>query len=355
MKKFLTLLPVVLCLFMLVGCVGTPVIYHSDCDCPTNSTNNNTDVPTVTGELKTGIAITTGIGESKDATTDKNGEGKYDVTMVAVLVDNDGIIRDCIIDGIATSVKFDAAGQITTDLTAAPATKNELGDKYGMVAYGGAKAEWYKQADALAKFAIGKTVKQLRDGAIDETGKAPAGSDLASSATIYLGGYVSAIEKAVANATTLGANGGDSLHMATETAINGSKNATASDAGITQLEATVAVMTMKDGKITSCVIDAVQAKINFDSTGKITSDLTAEPKTKNELGDKYGMVAYGGAIAEWDKQVASFARYIIGKTPEQVANIAVNERTVPTEVDLTSSVTIAIGNFKTLIGKAAAK
>lgn len=355
MKKISTLLPIILCFCMLVGCVGTPVIYHSDCDCPSDSANNNADAPIVTGELKTGIAITTGIDESKYATSDKNGEGKYDVTMVAVLVDNDGIIRDCIIDGIATSVKFDAAGQITTDLTVVPKTKNELGDKYGMVAYGGAKAEWYKQADALAKYAIGKTVKQLRDGAVDETGKAPAGSDLASSATIYLGGYVSAIEKAVANATTLGANGGDSLHMATEAAIKGSKSATASEAGTAQLEATVAVMTMKDGKITSCVIDAVQAKIGFDATGKITSDLNAAPKTKNELGDKYGMVAYGGAIAEWYKQAASFARYITGKTPEQVANIAVNERTVPTEADLTSSVTIAIGDFKTLIGKAAAK
>jgi predicted ATPase len=273
--------------------------------------------------------------------------------MVAVLVDKDGIIRDCIIDGIATSVKFDATGKITSDLTKAPQTKNELGDNYGMVAYGGAKAEWNVQAGALAKFAVGKTVKQLREGAVDETGKAPAGSDLASSATIYLGGYVSAIETAVAKATNLGAKSGDTLKLATVTAISSSASATAEKAGTTQLDATVTALTLKDGVITSCAIDAVQAKVNFDATGKVTSDLAAAVKTKNELGKDYGMVAWGQAKFEWNEQAASFAKYVTGKTPAQVAGIAVNEKTAPTEADLVASVTIAIGDFKTLIAKAA--
>ena len=128
------------------------------------------------GALKTGLAIVTGISDSKSATAEEAGEGKYDVTMVAVLVDDNGVIQDCIIDGIAASVNFDAAGAITSDLTAAPQTKNELGENYGMVAWGGAMAEWDEQAAALASFAVGKTVEELKSGAIDETGKAPAGS-----------------------------------------------------------------------------------------------------------------------------------------------------------------------------------
>ncbi len=357
MKKLFAFLSIALCICLFAGCAGTPVIYHMDCDCSTNSNTNSSDqTSTVTpaeGELKTGLAIVTGIKESANATADKNGEGKYDVTMVAVLVDNDGIIRDCIIDGIATSVKFDATGKITSDLTKAPQTKNELGDNYGMVAYGNAKSEWYVQAGALAKFAIGKTVKQLREGAVDETtGKAPAGSDLASSATIYLGGYVSAIETAVAKATNLGAKSGDTLKMSTVTAISSSASATAEKAGTTQLDATVTALTLKDGVITSCAIDSVQAKVNFDVTGKVTSDLTASVKTKNELGKDYGMVAWGQAKFEWNEQAASFAKYVTGKTPAQVAGIAVNEKTAPTEADLVASVTIAIGDFKTLIDKA---
>jgi hypothetical protein len=85
----------------------------------------------------------------------------------------------------------DATGKITGDLSAALVTKNDLGDNYMMQS-----GSWKKQAGALAAYATGKTVAELKNGAIDETGKAPAGSDLASSASIYLGGYVSVIEKA---------------------------------------------------------------------------------------------------------------------------------------------------------------
>lgn len=350
MKKIYALLSLALSLCLLAGCVGTPVIYHSDCDCSGSTQNGgSTDVK---GELKTGLALVAGISGSTNAAKDKDGEGKYDITMVAVLVDNDGIIRDCIIDGIATSVKFDTAGKITTDLKTAPQTKNELGDKYGMVAYGGAVAEWDKQAEALAKFAVGKTVKQLREGAIDESGKAPAGSDLASSATIYLAGYVDAIEVAVSKAQALGAKGGDTLKLATVTDINSSKAASAEKAGTTQLDVTATALTLKDGVITSCMIDSLQAKVNFDNKGTVTSDLKAKIKTKNELGKDYGMVAYAGAIAEWDEQAASFAKYVTGKKPEDVAKISVNESKKPTDADLVTSVTISIGDFMDLIEKA---
>ncbi len=352
MKKIHAIVSIMLCLCLLAGCAGTPVIYHTTCDCSTDTSDpadNSTPAPE--GALKTGIAITAGAKESKDA-GEKDGEGKYDVTMVAVLVDDAGIIRDCRIDGIAGTVKFDATGKITSDLTAAVKTKNELGKDYGMVAYGGAKAEWDAQAAALAKFAIGKTAKELREGAVDETGKAPAGSDLASSATIYLGGYVAAIEKAVANAKHLGANSGDSLRLAAVADIKGSKDAGEKN-GTTQLEVTATAMTMQGETITSCTLDAVQAKVDFDATGKITSDLTVAIKTKNELGKEYGMVAYGKAIAEWDAQAAAFAQYVTGKTAAQVAGIAVSETTAPTEADLKASVTIAIGGFQALIQKAA--
>ena len=100
------------------------------------------------------------------------------------------------------------------------------------------------------------------------------------------------------------------------------------------------------------MIDAVQANVTFDATGKITTDFTAPVLTKNEKGADYGMVAYAGAIAEWNEQAASFASYITGKTVSDVANIAVDETTKTTDTDLLSSVTIKIGDFKTLIEKA---
>ena len=359
MKKLSVLLSLILVVGLLAGCAGTPVIYYTDCTCPVEHAAPVETQPAATeapaleaGALKTGLAIIAGVGDSKAASAEENGEGKYDVTMVAVLVDDAGIIHDCIIDGIAASVKFDAAGAITSDLTASVQTKNELGENYGMVAWGGAIAEWDAQAAALASYAVGKTVEELKSGAIDETGKAPAGSDLASSATIYLGGYVAGIEKAVANAQHLGAQTGDVLKLASVNGIDSSAAATVEKAGNAQLDATAAALTMNGETITSCTIDAVQAKVGFDVSGAVVSDLTAPVQTKNELGESYGMVAWGGAIAEWDAQTAAFASYVTGKTAAEVAGIAVDAGTKPADADLVSSVTIAIGGFQALIAKA---
>ena len=363
MRKYAFLFAVALCVSLLAGCAGTPVVYYTDCTCPvenhgTAAATTPSEAPAqapaaAEGAVRTGLYIATGISDSKSASAGENGEGKYDVTMVAVLVDDNGVIQDCVIDGISTSIGFDSKGAITSDLTAAPQTKNELGENYGMVAYGGAIAEWDAQAAALADYAVGKTVEELRNGAIDETGKAPAGSDLASSATIYLGGYVDAIDLAVGAATHKGAQAGDELKLAAVTGIDSSKSADAENAGNAQLDATVTALTMKDGVITSCVIDAVQAKVAFDASGTVTTDLAAPVQTKNELGEHYGMVAWGGAIAEWNEQAASFASYVTGKTPAEVSGIAVDEETKPTDADLSTSVTIAIGGFQALIAKAA--
>ena len=349
MKKLSIVLSAVLLLGLLAGCVGTPVVYYTECNCPGNhapTTPESTPNP-VEGAVKTGLAIVANAADSKNAD-----EVAYDVTYVAVTVDDKGVIGSCIIDSLGAKVTFDAAGVITSDLTASLPTKNELGDSYGMKAYGGAKYEWNEQAKALADYAVGKTVDQLKNGAIDESGKAPAGSDLASTATIYLGGYVAAIEKAVANAAHVGAQAGDELRLAVISKLDSSVSASADKAGTAQLDSDVTALTLNNGTITSCVIDSLQAKVSFDTAGTITTDLTAPMLTKNELGENYGMKAWGGAKYEWNEQAASFAAYATGKTAPEVNAIAVNEKTVPTEADLASSVTIAIGGFQALIAKA---
>ena len=366
MKRTSIILALALVIALLTGCAGTPVVYYSDCTCPTGAHTETTPVettapietinpvestPVAEGAVKTGVAIVASALESKSA-GDADGEAKYDVSVVAVTVDDNGVIQSCIIDSIGTSVLFDVNGTIVSDLTAEIPTKNELGDAYNMKLYGNAVAEWYEQAAALASFACGKTVEELRAGAVDETGHA-VDADLATSATIYLGGYVSAIEKAVANAKHLGAEVGHTLKLASVNEVSGSKNAAADAEGLAQLYSTVTALTMDGDVISSCYIDSVQGKVNFDTTGAISTDLTAPVQTKNELGDNYGMVAYGGAIADWHTQAASFASYITGKTAEEVAGIAVDETTKPTDADLLTSVTIKIGGFQKLIEKAA--
>ena len=362
MKKSVITLALVVVIALLAGCAGTPVVYYSDCTCPTGAHTDTTPVettapiettapaPSVEGAVKTGVAIIASAGESKDA-GDADGEAKYDVSVVAVTVDDNGVIQSCIIDSIGTSVLFDVSGAIVSDLTAPIATKNELGDAYNMKLYGNAVAEWYEQAAALASYAEGKTVEELRAGAVDETGHA-VDADLATTATIYLGGYVSAIENAVFNAQPLGAQAGDELKLAIIPSVGSSKAADAENAGLAQLDVDAVALTLSNGVITSAQIDSVQGKVNFDTTGAITGGTDGIFATKNLLGEQYGMVAWGGAIAEWNAQAASFCSYITGKTADEVAGIAIDEGTKPTEADLNTSVTIAIGGFQALIAKA---
>ena len=354
MKKTIALiLTLTLLMTLLAGCTGVTVVV-GECTCPDDgNAASGTNVPTE-GALKTGLSVITNIADSVSAAADAEGAAKYDVTLAAVTVDDDGVIASCVIDSIPATVSFDSTGNITSDIAAGVPTKNELGENYGMVAWGGAVAEWDAQVAAVAQYAVGKTVEELKNGDIDmTTGKAKDGTDLSSSATIYLAGYVYAIEAAVNNAKHLGAQAGDELVLTTLNATKNSTSATEDAAGNAQLDADITALTRKDGVITSCYIDSLQAKIAFDTAGTITTDLTAGVQTKNELGENYGMVAWGGAIAEWDAQAAAFANYVTGKTAAEVAGIAVSETTKPADgTDLASSVTIAIGGFQALIAKA---
>lgn len=371
MKKMAFFLVLAMLLGVLTGCTGTPVVYTVNCTCPPTPVETAapeatvepvaTEVPVVVeeseapaaeGALKTGLYVGTTLSDSKNATAEEAGEVKYDVTVVAVSVDEAGVIQSCIIDSIPASVAFDAAGAITSDVAAAVQTKNELGENYGMKAYGGAKYEWNEQVAALADYAVGKTVDELKNGAINESGKA-ADADLASTATIYLGGYVAGIEAAASNAQNLGAQAGDELRLAIIPSLSSSTSAEAEKAGNAQLDADIAVLTMNGETITSCHIDSLQAKVAFDAAGAITTDLTANVQTKNQLGEAYGMKAYAGSAYEWNEQAAAFAAYVTGKTAAEVAGIAVNEKTAPTDADLASTVTIAVGGFQALIAKAA--
>ena len=336
MKKFSLILTLVLVLSLLCGCAGTTVVYQTNCTCPAGShetpaTEAAPAVPEtipadqiVSGAVKTGLALVTGIKVEEE-------KASYDVTFVAVNVDDNGVITACAIDSLGADVPVADVAGTSGDVK----TKQELGYDYNMITYGGAKYEWFEQANFLAEFAVGKTVEELKAGAMGETMDA----DLATRATIYLGGYGSAIEKAVANAQHLGASAGDELKLASVNALK--------EGG---LNTDAVALTMKDGVITSCYLDSLQATLNVAEDGAVSAGNTM---TKNELGYDYNMITYGGAKFEWFEQAAGFAAYITGKTPAEVSSIAIDETTKSTDADLTATCTIAIGGFQALIAKAA--
>lgn len=344
MKKFSMILTLILVLSLLAGCAGTTVVYQTNCTCPTGSHDNVIAEPSpapidlipAQGAVKTGLAVVASINIT-DAAEDADGKASYDVTYAAVTVDDNGVITGCKFDSVGVDVAFDAAGTIKTE-DAEVLTKHEKGFDYGMVAYGGSAYEWFEQANSVAAYAVGKTVEELKNGAIDESGYA-VDVDLKTSASINLYGYVAAIEAAVNNAKHLGAQAGDELKLVSINALSGGN-----------LNGDVVAVTMKDGVITSCYIDSLQAALTVAEDGVVTAGNTL---SKNDLGFGYNMVNYGASTMEWFEQAAGFAAYVTGKTPADVAGIAVDEGTKPTDVDLTASCTIAIGGFQALIAKAA--
>lgn len=329
-KQYALFLLTLLVSALLCGCVGTTVVVGGDCTC----SETEPYVPEA-GEVKTGLGVLT-------TATASDGKISYQVLMAAVAVDEKGIITDCVIDGVSADVQISS---VTEAWTQEVQTKNELGKSYGMVTWGGAKYEWNVQAENFASYVKGKTAQQVAGVAVTESGK-PADSDLAASVTISIGDFMQVVQLAVANAQYGGADSADELVLAATPTLSGEKDS------YVQLEMDVTALNRRNGKITACTIDGVQAKVEFQADGSVTTELPAAFKTKKELGDDYGMVAWGGARYEWYEQAENFAGYVVGKTGAEVSGIAVSESGKPTDSDLVASVTISIGGFQTLIGKA---
>ncbi len=340
MKKLLaSAMSISLAALMLAGC-GSNNDSSSKGD---NSTSSE-------GSLKTGLAVISTTGSSKDA-SGEDGVGQIDSTIVAVSVDKDGKIVECVIDEAKTTVNFDATGKITSDLKATIKTKNEMGNDYGMKKASSIGKEWYEQAAAFANYVKGKTIDEVKGIKVTDDGKATA-EDLKTSVTISITGFVDAIEKAVKNSKELGAKAGDKLGLGVVTSIANSADAGEED-GIAQAYSYYCAVTVdKDGKITSSTIDASKTNVNFSKAGKITSDLKAQQKTINELGDSYGMKKASSIGKEWFEQTASFAKYVTGKTLNEVKGIKVTDDGKATDEDLKASVTVAIGDYIAVIEKA---
>ena len=132
--------------------------------------------------------------EGTKATADKNGNVALDTTVFATAKDADGKIVAAECDVAQVELAFTAAGAFATDATKEIKTKREKGDAYGMVAYAGAKLEWYAQADAFEALCFGKTASELDSlMAADYKGNEDV---KAAGCTIYVSALVKAAKKA---------------------------------------------------------------------------------------------------------------------------------------------------------------
>ncbi|MCI6488366.1 MAG: hypothetical protein MSA25_10010 [Clostridiales bacterium] len=298
------------------------------------------------------------LGMGVDLSTDssKENNAQVDATVAAVVTDKDGKIVACRLD-VAQS-KMDVTGG-AVDAAKTFQTKMELGDDYGMVAYGNAIAEWYDQAKAFESYVVGKTAAEVEgiETVLNETGHNVATDEaLLAGCTMDITAFKAAVVKACNDEKGATFTGKDfTLGVAAITAADESTAATDSDDAVVKMYTEYAAAVVgKDGKILAALTDATQPKITADKNGQITG---ADFKgTKRELGADYGMVAYGNAIAEWDAQAKAFADYTVGKTAAEVAGIETvesNGHNVTTDETLYASCTMDISGMIAVIALAA--
>ena len=298
-----------------------------------------------------------GMGVNLSTDSSKENNAQVDATVAAVVTDKDGKIVACRLD-VAQS-KMDVTGG-AVDAAKTFQTKMELGDDYGMVAYGNAIAEWYDQAKAFESYVVGKTAAEVEglETVVNESGHNVSTDEaLLAGCTMDITAFKAAVVKACNDEKGTTFTGKDfTLGVAAITAADESTAATDSDDAVVKMYTEyAAVVVDKDGKILAALTDATQPKITADKNGQITG---ADFKgTKRELGANYDMVAYGSAIAEWDAQAKAFADYTVGKTAAEVAGIetTVNEsgHNVTTDETLLASCTMDISGMMAVIALAA--
>lgn len=288
--------------------------------------------------LKFGMAVSGAYGTSAPADGETNGTTEVIATAAAVLLDKDNKIVQCVIDEVALKATYTAEGKAVanSDLR----SKGEKGTDYGMAAYGtydvnndGVIKEWDEQIAAFIETIKGKTIDEVKAMVVEGYGN----EDIQKAGcTITVDGFVTALEKAVAKAIAsqeaeegakVGVTDAESVLRLGVSASEEATDATEEKAGTNEINATfTAAAVDKDGKVLMAATDALQAKVSYDTKGVVTSDVKAALTSKADLGEKYGMAAYGtydvngdGVIKEWDEQGKAFDAALTGKTAEEIA------------------------------------
>lgn len=296
---------------------------------------------------KIGIGTVTSVS-AEAAGTDAEGIMKAYSTVAAVILDETGVIRDCVIDAVQTNLSFDAEGKVTADMEKEYPSKNQIGDDYGMKKASSIGKEWYEQADAFAQYCVGKTIDQVVATEMDENGKA-VDADVVATVTVSVGDFIKAVDKAVQLSVPASDSSEAELKLAIGSSASSSRDASAEKAGRVQAYNTyVAAAVKADGTITACTIDASQAQVSFDTTGALSGEVPTEVLTKDELGENYGMKAASGIGKEWDEQAQGFGAYCVGKTVYEVVSLELADGKA-VDADVLATATVGIDGWISLL------
>lgn len=299
-----------------------------------------------------GLGAVTALDKSTEIKEDK-GQAQEDTTIVAAAFDADGKIVDVKIDVAQNKAGLNDDGTFKFALTDELKTKRDLGDEYGMKKASGIKKEWFEQADALEDAWTGKTVEEIVAMPKEEN----VYVDLESSVTIKVNGYEAALQNAWEN--KVDAAGAVKLGLGIESHF-GSRSAEAADdkGASVQFETYMAAVALDgDNKIVANSINVAQNSVSYNADGTLAEGFNPEGTNKKALGADYVMVKASGIGKEWFEQIAALEQHLVGKTSEEVNAIPVEKRddshlAVPTDEELTSSVTITIDGYQKVVTEA---
>lgn len=286
-----------------------------------------------TAAWRTGLGVQTELTGSDRA-------GKINTVAAAVLLDADGRLAGVMLDEAEISVSADGTGSVTlpTDLR----TKRQKGEDYPLAAVSSLQEGWTEQAGAFARYLTGMTAEQVEKLETDADGK-PVDADLLAGCTIAVNRYRDAVVQACKNASVLGAAKGDTVRVGMALT-NATKDRPANDDSDLQAQMDItitALTTDAEGRVTSAIGDMTQPALTVSADGTVSAPRDAV-RTKNELGDQYGMRGASSLDKEWYEHSAGYCSYLKGKTRAEVAAIP----TDGSDADLAALCTISVTDLQ---------
>lgn len=322
-----------------VGLAGLMAVGFAACSNGSADSSSNDDAnANASATAKTGCAV------YSEITRDENSDTALEIDSVCagVLVDADGKLIDVKIDEAQTKPDLTKDNGDVSDLR----TKLEKQGDYGMAPASPIGKEWFEQVAAFQDWAKGKTADEISAG-VGADGYA-TDADLKAGCTINANGFVTVVVKAMNDAKEIGASATDTLSISVSTEKYYESNETN-----LQYDSDYAIVTLDaDGKVTSCIIDASQAKCTI-ADGKFTVEDGAY-KSKKELQGDYGMAPVSPIGKEWYEQAAAFETWCVGKTADEIKACAGTDGTA-SDADLKAGCTITISSIAANTAKAATK
>ncbi|MDY2575705.1 MAG: hypothetical protein SOW55_07055 [Bacilli bacterium] len=296
--------------------------------------------------------MTVGVGYSGSFNATK---GQLDLTAAFVAFNSKGVIVDSRLDVVQVKVAANEAKDGLTltnknvDANHSVTSKLELGPDYGMGGISKIGKEVDEQIEAFADWTVGKTVEEVKSKVIPGSGHGtPVAEDLTTSVTISVDAFVSAVECAYANKSTVeydvvkDAKAG--IGMISGLAYNYGKPTK-------ELDVVVGGAMVKDGKVVAATFDQVVFPVAIAEDGTLSGDTTAKYfkdgvlKSKKVLGDAYAMKPASGIKKEWFEQAAVIDAACAGKTATEITALEKGKGEL-------SGATMTVSSYLSAIAKA---